>query len=143
MSATKCEYCGERFKAQRRTARFCSAKCRNEAGRRRRAGTGPQAGQVIEQRAAAAADAPRATLVEAVEAELDTLGKARTMLGAQALEMAKLIANGGETGAAVAALSRELRAIMVLVSRGVEQGDEVDELKAKRDEKRQAAARTS
>ena len=71
------------------------------------------------------------------------LGKGHTMLGAQALEMAGLIAGGGETGAAVAALSRELRSIMVLVSRGVERGDEVDDLKAKRDEKRAAAARTS
>lgn len=143
MSATKCQHCGERFKAQRRTAKFCSAKCRNEAGRRRRTGTGPQVGMVIEQRAASVADRPRMALVAAVEAELDMLGKGHTMLGAQALEMAGLIAGGGETGAAVAALSRELRSIMVLVSRGVERGDEVDDLKAKRDEKRAAAARTS
>ena len=59
MSATKCQHCGERFKAQRRTAKFCSAKCRNEAGRRRRTGTGPQVGMVIEQRAASVADRPR------------------------------------------------------------------------------------
>ena len=65
----------ERFKAQRRTAKFCSAKCRNEAGRRRRTGTGPQVGMVIEQRAASVADRPRMALVAAVEAELDMLGK--------------------------------------------------------------------
>ena len=143
MTAKKCEHCGKGFKAQRRTAKYCSTTCRVKAKNVRRSEGDSTAPQVVQQRAAAAADAPRATLVEAVESELDALGKSNTMLGAQALEMAKLIAGGGETGAAVAALSRELRAIMVLVSRGVEQGDEVDELKAKRDEKRQAAARTS
>jgi pilus assembly protein TadC len=65
-----------------------------------------------------------------------------TSLAAQAVAIASSMESGNETGAALAALSRELRTVMALLSQGVDRGDELDELKAKRDAKRQAASGT-
>lgn len=136
-----CQHCGAGFTGKRRTAKYCSAKCRKDANNARRGQVAPDAGNPVVEQAARVADGPRKTLVEAVEAELTALGKLDTTLGAQAIDLARKMRAPGETGAAVAALSRELRSVMVLVSREVEVGDQVDELKAKRDEKRTAAAR--
>lgn len=136
-----CQHCGNEFEGKRRTAKYCSAKCRKDANNAKRSPTYIEPGNLVVAKAAKVADAPRSTLVEAVEAELTTLGKLDTVLGGQALDLARRMSDPKETGAAVAAISRELRSVMVLVSREVEVGDDVDELKAKRDEKRQAAAR--
>ena len=138
-----CQHCGDEFEGKRRTAKYCSAKCRKDANNAKRSPSYIEPGNLVVAKAAKVADTPRSTLVEAVEAELTTLGKLDTVLGGQALYLARRMSDPKETGAAVAAISRELRSVMVLVSREIEVGDDVDELKAKRDEKRQAAARTS
>ncbi len=140
MSAVTCAHCGASFSGKRRTAKYCSTKCRKDANNARRRTTQPASEH--EAQAAEVADLRGQGLMESVRAELTSLNKLGTTLGAQALAVAEQMAAGGETGSAMAALSRELRSIMVLASRGGESADSVDELKKKRDEKRAAAAQS-
>lgn len=96
-----CEACGSAFEAKRKAARFCTDACRKRASR----------GQVIAmpQHQSEPAQYPvhAATYSELVECE-----QAESMLGQTALALAKRIDVGNETGAATAALARELRTTM-------------------------------
>jgi hypothetical protein len=137
VSSVTCAQCGVGFAGKRRTARYCSQVCRQRAANARRS-------------AGVTADAPLPMVpltvgegvVDTVKRELGALGKSGTSLAAQAVAIASSMESGKETGAALAALSRELRTVMALLSQGVDRGDELDELKAKRDAKRQAASGT-
>lgn len=63
-----------------------------------------------------------------------------TVLGQQALALAAQIVSPFQTGAGVASLSKELRAVMAEAMRGVAAAaDPVDELRRRRDAKRAAA----
>jgi hypothetical protein len=135
VSSVTCAQCGVGFAGKRRTARYCSQVCRQRAANARRSAGG-----------GVTAEVPMVTLtvgegvVDTVKRELDALGKSGTSLAAQAVAIASSMESGNET--ALAALSRELRTVMALLSQGVDRGDELDELKAKRDAKRQAASGT-
>lgn len=76
-------------------------------------------------------------LVKATRLELEGAGKVDTMLGQEALTLAKQLSASGTMG--LAAFSRELRAVMAaLVGAQADAGagDLVDELRARRDAKR-------
>ena len=96
-----CEACGSSFDAKRKAARFCSDACRKRVAR----------GQVIAMPAKTNDPADcrvhAATLAELVECE-----QSESMLGQTALALAMRIDVGNETGAATAALARELRTTM-------------------------------
>ena len=80
-------------------------------------------------------------LVAAVRAELEAADRLSTVAGQHALELARRIAAAPEMSSGVAALSRELRAVMGEALAGVgAAADPVDELRARRDAKRRAGA---
>lgn len=81
-------------------------------------------------------------LVAATKRELETAGKLDSMLGQQALALAARM-SGADSVAGYASLSRELRTVMAAAigtapaaPPAAGQGDEVDELRARRDAKR-------
>ncbi len=120
----ECDACGTEYEAQRRTSRYCSTRCRMRASRR------------IE--APVAAESPGSgELVEALRRELADAGRLDTALGQQALALAVKLASPFDTGSAMAAVSRELRAVREEALRGAEQvADPLDELRLRRDAKR-------
>ena len=130
-----CVVCGASFEAKRpATARYCGATCRQ----RKRRGAGPT-------------DTPAPVVsgtvepigvVAAVAAELSAAGRLNTSLGQQALKLAvRLETSKTDTGAGLASLSKELRALMVQALAGVTQVDDpVDEIAKRRDEKLKRAA---
>lgn len=82
---------------------------------------------------------PRAGLVAVVEDELTKANRAVTSKGAIALRLAETLADGGHTASGIAALAKELRATLDEALKGAEEaGDEVDELKARRERRRGA-----
>ena len=120
-----CESCGSQYEARSVRSRFCSDNCR-----------------VRNSRGAAAPDIALddGPLVRAVMKELAAAGKVDSMRGQQALVLARRM-SGSETNAGVAALSRELRSVMAAALGTKASGvttDGIDELRARRDEKRKA-----
>lgn len=102
--------CGTAFEAERRTAKYCSPTCRSRARR----------GTVKRPKdAAGESDFERLT-----RAELDELGKVDTLLGQQVLIVARRMARGGETGAAVVSLSKEHSRLMAELRRDGGEGDD-------------------
>lgn len=79
-------------------------------------------------------------LVAAVRAELEAAERDATALGAQALALAARIDTGADTGSAIAALSKELRAVMDSALAGAAKAaDKLDELSERRKRKASGA----
>ncbi len=127
----ECASCGLQYVARRATSRFCGGTCQKRAERARAAG--------IPLRAVPHDDlgAPPSALVEAVTRELDEVGRLGTVAGQAALVLAERIASRRETGAATAALAKQLSATMDKALGGVAKAaDPLDEIRARRDRKR-------
>lgn len=123
-----CDACGREYEARRKDSRTCGSTCRN---RKARGASSVSKGDGCDN-----------SLVAATRRELEVAGKLETMLGQQALALAARM-SGTETSGGIASLSRELRTVMAaaigVVPAGVPaagQGDDVDELRARRDAKR-------
>ncbi|GAA3781268.1 hypothetical protein [Micromonospora maritima] len=126
---TSCEGCGRSFEAKRSSARFCGATCRKRVSRRP-AGLPPA--EPVD------ASSGESDLVTSVRLELVAARRLDTVLGQQALVLAARL-DVPDTGSAVAALNKELRATMEAALKGAEEsGDSVDELKARRERRRGA-----
>lgn len=119
-----CDACGKEFEAKRSTAKYCGGTCR-QRGNRRPNGVVPM-------------PAPdESGLVGSIRAELERVGRLDTPLGQQAMALAERIGSPFDTGSAMAALSRELRAVMVEAMAGANvAASALDELRARRDRKR-------
>jgi hypothetical protein len=77
-------------------------------------------------------------------AELSAAGKDATVIGAQALTVARRMDSALSSGSEVAALSRELsRLMLIAVGKGSAEADPVDEVKRKREEKLSKARASS
>jgi hypothetical protein len=125
-----CEQCGEDFDAESSRARFCGSTCRGRAHR----GESSPVVRVVEPRPGV----ERRSVRDAVDQALDAAGLLGEWQAAQALDMASAIDGGGASGSALAALHRELRAVMSDVLRGVNDpasrvGGMRDELAARRE----------
>lgn len=116
-----CSVCGRDFEAKRKDAITCSATCRSN----RRNGKS----------ATAPTDTP---LVRATRAELEAVGKLDTRLGQQALVLAAAMSMGGGAGPLSKELDRVMEAATGIATKppAAGTGDEVDELRARRDAKR-------
>lgn len=122
----QCGTCEEMFEAQRRSAKYCSDRCRQLASRRGR-GSSSEAGG----------------LVGSVRSELEAAKAADTFAGQLALELAKRMSSPGETG--ISSLSKELRTVMAAALEGktpaaAEVEDEVDKARQARERKAREAA---
>lgn len=127
-----CATCGKPFDAQRKTAKYCSGRCRVQAQR-----TTSEASVTPLQPAAQPADGD---VEQAAREELVRYGRESSVGGQVVLALARRIDAGvGETGASFAALSKELRSAMAAAVAGAEaEADPVDEVRKQRERKRQA-----
>jgi hypothetical protein len=124
-----CASCGRPYDAKRPSSKFCGDTCRKRAQR------APGVAPIVE-------DAPAASssgLVDATERELVTAGRLDSMLGQASLELARRISDRHESGASIASLTKQLRETMADALKGAATAaDPLDELRARRDEKRAA-----
>jgi len=103
----RCDVCGEPYEAKRESSRYCGGACRTRATR---LGGVPASLAVLDDEPEPSAPGGA---VGAVRVELEVVEQSASSLGAMALALAARIdQSGGETGPALAALSRELRATM-------------------------------
>lgn len=120
-----CDVCGQPYQAKMSRSRYCSGRCRARYTR--------------EHRSQLSAPAPLQArrdddVVEAVTSELAAAGRLDSSLGRSALRLAALMADPLAAGGAVAAVSKELRAVMAEALRDVSVVDDaVDELQRRRD----------
>ncbi|ARG91408.1 hypothetical protein C3472_19955 [Mycobacterium kansasii] len=126
----QCAQCNRPFEAQRPQAKYCGATCRVRASRAGGSSSAAKAPPAV------AAVEGAADLVSAVTAELTAAGRESSALGVQAIAIAERMARF-DTSAGLAALSKELRAVMAsALQNAAPVADAVDELKARRDRKR-------
>lgn len=125
-----CDSCGREYVAKRSSSRFCSDRCRKRAQR--------APGGSLTPAVALPVTGPPVALVAAVRRELESADRLDTVLGQQALDLARRVEDSsGETGAGLASLSKELRTVMTAAMAGVETAaSPLDELRARRDRKR-------
>jgi hypothetical protein len=97
-----CESCGGPYEAIRSNARFCSERCKKRG----------QRGHLAQVAEVATDPAPDADLSAAVLAELEAAGRVHTAAGQSALTLARRIEAGQDTGSAIAALNKEMRATL-------------------------------
>lgn len=120
-----CEACGVSFESEGRR-KSCGERCKKRL-----------------QRGGKVAPLPSRSsgLIAATERELESAGRLDTSLGQQAVALAARIEGPSpDTGSSVAALSKELRAVMEAATADVnDAADPIDELRAWRDRKRAAA----
>jgi len=129
----ECDECGHCYTARRTSSRFCGDTCGKRAQRARAAGIPPRAAFLDGQ------EAPPSELELVVARELEAVGRLQSVAGQVALELAYRVASPHETGAAVAALARELSVLMTKALAGVDRAaDPLDEIRARRDLKRSA-----
>jgi hypothetical protein len=118
-----CAACGKPFDAQRKTARYCGPACRKRKQRR---------GAAIET-LPPPVEVPSGSLADTVRDELTSAGRLNTALGAQAVRLAERMESPFDTGSAIAALSRELRAVMTEALQDASRAvDPLDELAQRR-----------
>lgn len=127
-----CEACGKDLVGRPAKTRFCGASCRSRAHR------SPKPLTPTPRSADPLVPGP-GPLAAAAMVELEAAGRLSSVVGAQALALAARIESSVETGAAVASLSKEFRAVMAAALEGVGvAADPLDELRARRDFKRNA-----
>jgi hypothetical protein len=136
----QCAVCPAEFEAKRASARYCSERCRKRAQRSPGRKGAAQAGQAP----APPAGPELGGLTAATEAKLAAAGRLDGPEGQAALILAARIdlsPFSAETGAAVAALVRQLHATLAQALAGAEEkGDPVeDELRAARERRRALA----
>lgn len=128
----ECDACGATFTSRSTRARYCTDACRSRARYRRvkvTAVTTP-AGPVL--------DGDVAGLADAVARELHAIGRENSSAGLTALAIARRVDEGTESSAGLAALARELRAVMAEATAHADDDAPsiVDALRARRDERR-------
>ncbi len=132
----RCDECGIAYDARRASSRFCGGTCGKRAQRARAAGIPLRASNLDDLGAAPS------ELVQAVTRELEAAGRGGSVAGQLAVLLARRVGSRRETGAATAALARELSATMTKALAGVANAaDPLDEIRARRDRKRSAGRR--
>lgn len=128
MTIRPCSVCEAPFDAKTVRAKYCGATCRQ---RKKRGAVPPDDPSTPD----------AGTLVAAVQTELEAAGAVASVDGQLALRLARKIEKSADTGSGIAALVRELKALLIEAksgsgaSVGRPTGDEVDELRARRDAK--------
>lgn len=126
-----CSWCGDEFQAKHPRAKFCGDTCRQASHR---------AGADAAEAHSPAGDAPGGFVEAATVAELEAAGREASPLGLAAVVLARRLDNSSnESGAAIAALARQLRDTLGAAMAGAQKAaDPLDELRGRRDRKRSA-----
>lgn len=123
-----CEECGSPFEAKTKRAKFCTTNCRVRANRRP-SKTGAAVQAAGEETPAADRAPARGGLVGQVAADLAKAAVIDTIPGRAALALAYRIESPMESGAAAAAMTRELsRLVDAAMLMTPKQNDQVDQL---------------
>lgn len=128
---TSCRACGSPFVAGRSTQVYCSTDCRTAARRKERKGKQPQSnGLAVLPASQSVTDGP---VTAATIAEFTAVERLSTADAQLALDLARQIDAGGESGAGKSALAREFRAVKnAVLASAPQRGDAVDELERRR-----------
>lgn len=123
-----CDLCGTPYQAKR-ASRYCSPACRSQASAARVGRKVVPTEPVVVESSVAAA----------VRAELQAVGRLDTVAGQAALTLAARVDAQAETGAALAALVKQLHATMATATADASESlDVLDELRARREARRGA-----
>lgn len=129
-----CAVCGLPFDATRPQAKYCGATCRQRA--RRAAPASPALVNADAGKQPSALSGAGEDIVASVVAELTAAGRQDSAMGVLAVQLAQRMTRF-DTGGGLAALSKELRAVMAAaLQQAPASSDLIDELKARRDAKR-------
>ena len=130
-----CDVCQTPYEAKRPASRYCSPRCRQRSARGKARGN--ETPRVIP----APPVKPDLGLVDATRRRLIAGNVLDSVEGQAALVIAARIERGAaESGSAVAALSRELRAVMeTALKSSAPAGNLIDELRAQREKRRTSA----
>lgn len=135
-----CEQCGTAFTSPRKQARFCSSTCRSRAHRGK-----PPALTVVDAVTPKTTSKPKSeapapvydTLEEQVRTSLTAVNALDTIAGMAAVRVAQQIDRGGDSGSAVATLSKELSRLVdaAKVEAAPRNKDQADDIAARVNEK--------
>lgn len=104
-----CDVCGRQYEAKRMSSKMCGPTCRKRASR----GAAPTTGTVIALGNASVEVGSMAGAVESTTRQvLAEVERVDTPLGQSALAMARRVDTGGDTGAGLAALIKQLEATL-------------------------------
>ena len=133
----QCAVCPVEFEAVRRSAKYCSPRCRSAAFQeRQRSGVPSPRSPRPPGRGSGGVSAPLAGVGDATAAVLAAAGRTETPSGQSALALADRIdAAEHESGSALASLAREHRACLADALRDADRAatDPLDELRAARE----------
>lgn len=122
-----CDSCGQPYEAKRKTSKFCSPSCRQRNKR---------SGAVVPLREVAR-PTPELSAVALTRQALEQADRLYTPAGVNALLLAAKLDAGGDTGSAMAALSKQHLAAIAEATKGVKvAADPLDELRARREARR-------
>jgi membrane-bound lytic murein transglycosylase B len=108
-AARTCEQCGKSLEGRSPRTRFCDSACRGKAARQpAKVGTAKAKADAGEKPDDAPAKPTYDTLAEQLKESLTSAQALDTIAGMAALRIAQQIDRGGDTGSAVATLSKEL-----------------------------------
>lgn len=123
-----CNSCGDEYEAKRPNSKYCGDTCRKR---------GSRSGDNVVELPDSEPEVEPALLV-ATRQELEAIGAADSALGQQAIELARRMSHPKAMGLSVAPISKELRSIMAELLKQAPQASKMDELRARRDAKRNA-----
>lgn len=130
MTDRTCDVCGAVYEAKRPNSKYCSPTCRKRASR------GAPTAEVVTLPSSKPESGPIET---ATRAELEAVDRLGSVFGQTALALARKLDTGRDTGAAMASLAKQLESTMSSATEGVTAAaDPLDELRARRDAKRNA-----
>lgn len=135
MLTVQCAACGKSFGAQRKTAKFCSTKCRVRDTRNRAAQAAPpprrDGAKVV---ALPSGAATGESLADVTRTDLESAGRLRTPAGLLAVKLAEILDSGvQDTGSSIAALGKQYLATVEKALDGAEEAaDPLDQILARR-----------
>src|SRR4051812_21005837 len=130
MPRLRCESCGNEFRAQRTSAKYCGPTCRSRAHRAKPA---EQPAPAPVTRLPFSTDPFRSNLEQTVINELERAERLHTVAGQQAVALAAQLSSVMATPSGMASVSKELSRVMETALAGMSKEDSVDELRAIRD----------
>lgn len=131
-TSVTCSGCGATFEGRNSRARYCSERCKKRGQRKPAEPAGAKPGRTP-------APSTSGDFVEATRRELIRIGRLDSMLGQQALVIARRMGSTDETGGAVASLSREHSRLMAAAALGSTPSDPVEVARAAREQQEREA----